>query len=162
MTPVEPGLILFDHGHRPSLIVDGFAEAALRIGQTLRGYPVDQLPPNPCAALALCVAERAPCAHGQSALLAVIGDGGVAVRCAGCWPGTVPPKQCPTCRSPFTSPLWMVGLFTGCRRCGELLIPDYTGLVRVVLPELLTLLTPTQRKMIDLVREDMVCAGASA
>lgn len=154
--------VLFDHGCHLILIVDGFVQAAHRIGQSLQGEPNGAFSPNPCGALACCVASLPACPHGLSAILAVIGDGGVSARCGECWPGTEPPERCPTCRSAFTDPLWMAGLLTGCSRCGELFVSDYLGQVRVVQPELLAILGPGQRQAIELVRERMTRAGASA
>lgn len=153
--------VVLNHQHLPLLIVDGYLAATFRLGQALARVPYEQIPANPTAALAVCVATRTPCEHGLTQILAVIGEGGVAARCAACWPGTNPPDHCPTCRRRI-DPLWLAGLFTGCRSCGELMIPDYTGQVRVVPDDLLSLLLPEDRAALAQVREAMVSAGASA
>lgn len=154
--------VVLTHQLRPLLIVDTFMAATFRLGRTLADVPYERLPANPCAALAVCVASRRPCEHGLDRTLAVIGDSGVAARCGACWPGTEPPDLCPTCRRSLSDASWLAGLITGCRSCGELMISDYTGLVRVVPDDLLTLLLPGDRAGLAEARERFTRAGASA
>lgn len=150
--------VLFSHPYRPTLIVDDFVAAMRRLGHSLAAHHVEALPPNPCAALAICLATRTPCQHAWP--LAIIADCGVGVRCGYCWMA-YQPGACPTCQT-RNGEDWLAGILNVCRRCGEVTVGDYIGWIRIVPDDLLQLVTPEQTEALRRVRSTLVSAGASA